>query len=176
MKGITIATCDAELMSRTSVELAAVHQAAFGESHEQAKRYRDESIPDMSRYSGIRCLTARCDGRLVGFVLGYDAVAKPDWFDNVSRAVSGTSTALWLPHAWYLADIAVHPDVQRQGVGTILHNRIIQDVSGQPLVLITFHGDHPAKRFYKRLGWQELIPDLLYRPGAPLTSLMGRRL
>lgn len=175
MNDVVITKSDPESMLKMAGELAAIHQAAFGESDEQAARYRDEAIPEMSGYAGTRGVTAHCDGRLAGFVLGYDAKADPDWFSHVSQAVSGTAVASWLSQAWYLADIAVRPEYQSRGIGTALHARILAEVSGQPLVLITFHGDHPARRFYQRLGWQELVPDLLYRAGAPLTSLMARR-
>lgn len=109
---------------------------------------------------------------MVGLVVGYDAPAIPAWFANVMCGVRGTPVESWVPDAWYFADIAVLPDAQRGGVRTQLHDRIMPLVSDRQCMLVTFHGDHPAIRFYRGLGWRGLLPDLEYLPNAPLTSLM----
>jgi ribosomal protein S18 acetylase RimI-like enzyme len=152
--------------------MASIHQAAFDESDELLARYRDRDVPEMSLCPGLQCVAAFRGVRMVGFVIGYDAPAIPAWFDNMMRAVRGTPVASWLPDAWYLADIAVLPQAQRAGVGTQLHNCIMPLVSGRRRMLVSFHGDHPAKRFYTTLGWREVLPDLEYLPNTPLTSLM----
>ena len=126
----------------------------------------------MSLCPGLQCVAAFRWQQMIGFVIGYDARALPAWFDTMMRAVRATPVASWLPDAWYLADIAVLPGAQRTGVGTQLHDHIMPLVAGRQCMLVTFHGDHPAKRFYTRLGWREVIPDLEYQPNAPLTSLM----
>ena len=160
-----------EDMQAQRAEMAVTHQAAFREPDARMARYRDRDVP--------RCPSARAFGasprseRQVGFVIGYDAVAIPAWFPNVTRAVQGTPVASWLLDAWYLADIAVLPEAQGAGVGTALHNRIMSLVSDRTRMLMTFHGDHPVKRFYTSLGWREVPPDVQYRPDAPLTSLMA---
>lgn len=172
MHEVILCRIDASMMCHQAAELAAIHQAAFHEDSGQAERYRAVSIPEMSRHSGLHVLTAHSAGDLVGFALGYDAIADAAWFANVSRAVVGHDIAAQLPDAWYLADIAVHPDVQGAGIGTSMLNRMMSQVADRHSVLITWHGDHPAKRLYARLGWHESVPDLEYRPGGPLTSLM----
>ena len=172
MHEVILSRINASEMRDQAAELSAIHQAAFGEDPARAKRYRAVSIPEMSRHSGLHAMTARSAGHLVGFVLGYDAIADPGWFANVSRAIRGHDIAAQFPAAWYLADIAVHPDVRGMGIGTSLLNGIMRLVADRQSVLITWHGDHPAKRLYARLGWCESVPDLEYRPGGPLTSLM----
>jgi ribosomal protein S18 acetylase RimI-like enzyme len=158
-------------MRELAPELAALHQAAFGESDASMARYR-EAVPEMSRCAGFRGVAAWSGERLAGFVIGYNTTAITTWFATAMRAVDATPVASWLPEAWYFADIAVHPDLQGRSIGTLLHDRIMATVTDRRCMLITFHGNHPAKRFYARLGWQEVIPDLLWAPGKPLTSLM----
>ncbi len=172
MDDLVIAPMSRERMRRHAPQLAALHQAAFGETLQRAARYQNQDIPEMSRCAGFQAVSAHLEGRLVGFVVGHDANAIPRWFESAMRAAQGTPVAAWLPGAWYLADIAVHPDVQGRGIGTRLHDAIMPLMADRRCMLITFHGDHPAKRFYLRLGWREVIPDLRWAPDKPLTSLM----
>ena len=172
MSVIDILRLEPDRMRERAGDLAALHQAAFRESDVDMARYRDESVPEMSDCAGFRGFVAWLDDRLIGFVVGYDATAIPRWFESAMRAVDGTPVAAWLPEAWYFADIAVHPEAQGKGIGTLLHDQIVATVTNRRRMLITFHGDHPAKRFYLRLGWREVIPDLHWAPGKPLTSLM----
>jgi ribosomal protein S18 acetylase RimI-like enzyme len=174
MTGITITELDAGAVDRHRSEMALVHQAAFGKDDAYMEAYRDVELPEMAAYAGFRCVVAHENGRMVGFVLGYNATANPAWYRNVAEAVRATPFASWLEDAWYLGDIAVHPDAQRRGIGSTLHGMIVASVPGRDLVLITFHGDHPAQRFYRRHGWRVLVADFVYRPGSPLTTLMGR--
>lgn len=159
-------------MRTLAADFASLHQAAFGESNEYTARYRDESLPEMSQCTGFQGVAAWSGQRLAGFVVGYDATGIPSWFEPAMRAVEGTPVAGWLPDAWYFADIAVHPDVQGQGIGTRLHDQIMATVADRRCMLITFHGEHPAKRFYFRRGWREVIPDIHWAPGKPCSSLM----
>lgn len=172
MNGLIISRLSPSDMRAQRAKMASIHQAAFNESDERMARYRDNDVPEMSLCSELQCIAAFQSERMVGFIIGYDAPAIPVWFDNMMRAVRGTPVASWLLDAWYFADIAVLPDAQRAGVGTQLHNRIMSLVSDRRCMLVTFHGDHPAKHFYTGLGWREVLPDLEYLPNAPLTSLM----
>jgi ribosomal protein S18 acetylase RimI-like enzyme len=174
MSDITITGIDAGAIDGYRSEMGLVHQAAFGRDGAYMETYRDAELPEMATYPGFRCFAAHDHGRMIGFVLGHDADANPAWYRNVAGAVRETPIAAWLEGAWYLGDIAVHPEWQGQGIGSALHDRIIDTVPGRDLVLITFHGDHPAQRFYRRHGWRVLVADFVYRPGAPLTTLMGR--
>ncbi|HWV23481.1 MAG TPA: GNAT family N-acetyltransferase [Thermomicrobiales bacterium] len=172
MREVSLSHVDPDSFLAQRDDLATIHQEAFGETHDRARHYQDVDLPEMACCRGFHAVVAHEDDRLVGFVVGYDATAIPRWYRNVSRAVQGTSVATWFPEAWYLADIAVHPDWQRSGIGTRLHDAIMPLVADRACMLITFHGDHPAKRLYARLGWHETMPDLAYYPGGPLTSLL----
>lgn len=172
MRDVSISHVDPGSFLAKRDELAAIHRDAFGETPDRARHYRDVDLPEMARCRGFHAVVASRVNQPVGFVVGYDANAIPRWYRNVSRAVHGTPVATWFPGAWYLADIAVHPEWQRAGIGTRLHNAIMPRVADRACMLITFHGDHPAKRLYMHLGWHEAIPNLAYYPGGPLTSFL----
>lgn len=155
-----------------AAEVAAIHQAAFRDTDDRALRFRDVDIPNMATHDGFACVLASIADQPVGYALGHDAAARQDWLHNVMAASRGTPVHDWLPDAWYLAEIAALPELQRRGIGRRMHDALMDLTADRRRVLITYHGDHPAKRFYHRLGWIEVIPDLEYCPGAPLSSLM----
>lgn len=172
MSEIVVTPMDPQGMDARAADIAALHQAAFGESDEQAATYRDRELPAMVGYTGLAVVLASIADKPVGFALGHDTRARKDWLQNVMAAVQDTPVHSWLPDAWYLADIATLPEMQGRGIGRRMHDALMDLTPDRRRMLITYHGDHPAKRFYRRLGWIEVIPDLEYRPGAPLSSLM----
>jgi GNAT superfamily N-acetyltransferase len=174
MSDIAVARLDRDAVNTYRGELARLHQAAFGNSDAYMEAYRDVELPEMASFAGFRCFAAHDQERMIGFVLGYEATADPVWYRNVAEGVRATPIASWLGRAWYFGDIAVHPEAQGRGAGSVLHDRIVATVPVRDLVLITYHGDHPARRFYLRHGWRVLMPDFIYSPGAPPTTLMGQ--
>ncbi|MGH7194515.1 MAG: GNAT family N-acetyltransferase [Candidatus Saccharimonadales bacterium] len=53
----------------------------------------------------------------------------------------------------YICDLAIHPDVQRQGVG----RRLLELASGgQPQVQFILRASQIARDYYEHLGWQKI--------------------
>lgn len=76
-------------------------------------------------------LTAWCAGELVGILRAWD---------------DGGFLA-------YIADLAVHPDHQRRGIGRELLRRAVES---DPQVTFLLHAAPEAMTFYPRLGWQPM--------------------
>ncbi len=57
----------------------------------------------------------------------------------------------------FIASIALHPDVRRQGVGTAVVRGLQQEARerGVPLRLRVIHANFEARRLYDRLGFRE---------------------
>ena len=60
-------------------------------------------------------------------------------------------------HRLYLRNIALHPKVQGQGIGTVLMRQLQQESEkgGVPLELVLFRTNPRALEFYERLGFKE---------------------
>ncbi|MGC4192644.1 MAG: GNAT family N-acetyltransferase [Thermomicrobiales bacterium] len=153
-----------------------MYAAAFGIGEDGAMRYAATSVPEMAALSGfMAAIASTMKGELIGFACGHDAASHRPWFDRVGTALERAGHHAWLDDPFELAEVAVHPSIQGRGVGTLLSASIQERLGGRRAILVTYHDDHPAKRFYRRLGWQVLVEDFEYAPGRPYTSILGFR-
>ncbi len=73
---------------------------------------------------------------------------------------------LWvapLDHQLHLVDIAMHPDVQKKGVGTVLVQRVQQEAQSRklPITSIVDRFNPGSLRFHQRLGFRIVREDVL---------------
>lgn len=157
-------------------QIARVHAAAFGTGEKGAIRYERESLPGMTCMPGFVAAIAQRDGEIVGFACGHDASSHQPWASRVFAVLTAQGFEDWTRDTFELADIAVRPDVQGQGIGRLLLEVVTAKVSHRYCVLVTYNGPHAAKRLYLRAGWVTLVEDFRYRIGSPFTSILGLEL
>jgi ribosomal protein S18 acetylase RimI-like enzyme len=83
---------------------------------------------------------------------------------------------LWVApgeHGFYLVDIAVHPNIQKKGVGTVLIQRLQQEAQKMkvPITSMVDRFNAGSLRFHQRLGFSIVREDVLnyymeWRPAA----------
>lgn len=165
---------------------AAVYRGAFaGEPYNRQETEVAEftrSLPMHTQRDGFICYGATLDGAagagapLIGFAYGYRSQPGQWWFDNVARALGQHETAAWLSDAFQLAEIAVLPAHQGQGIGKALHDALLNGLSYDRAVLSTLDAQTLARAMYRARGWQDLLEGF-YFPGVPRRyAIMGRRL
>jgi GNAT superfamily N-acetyltransferase len=94
-------------------------------------------------------LLAELDGRTVGYLVHYPGV----WMDDMAPCL-------------HIADLFVHPDAHRHGIGRALMNRAaeIARAAGAPRLFWTVWRDNPvAQSFYKSLGAEVLAEEILMK-------------
>jgi len=143
--------------------LAAVYRAAFGalgydEGEESVARFRDEQLPLHAARDGFRCAVARDGGALVGFAYGYTGERGQWWSDQIAANAPPDVVERWLGGHFEFVELAVVPAVQRQGLGSALHDALLSGLPHERALLTTYADDRPAPRLYRRLGWQLLVP------------------
>jgi ribosomal protein S18 acetylase RimI-like enzyme len=153
-------------------ELAAVYRRAFGapgydEPPEAAERFRTEQLPRHADRDGFRCVIARrgggagrAGGAVVGFAYGYTGASGQWWTDWVASRVPAEIADTWLGGHFEFVELAVDPDEQGHGLGTVLHDALMADLPHDRALLGTYRGDRPAPRLYRRRGWRLLHPGL----------------
>jgi ribosomal protein S18 acetylase RimI-like enzyme len=161
-------------------QVVEVWAAAHGLSSASSTRreFGRTRIPRHVRNDGFRFFGAFApDDRLVGFVYGYTGARGQWWHDKVAAALDPETRATWLePPHFELTEIAVDPPYQGRGVGSRLHDAILEGLPGDRILLSALADNAPVLRFYARRGWRVLLDELRFEPGRPVFSILGKEL
>ena len=85
-------------------------------------------------------------------------------------------TAQWLSDSFELAEFAVAPSAQGQGVGRQLHDRLLGAIPHRTAVLSTLQVETVAQGLYLRRGWQVLLAPFYFGGGTQPYMVMGREM
>lgn len=77
----------------------------------------------------------------------YDNDLLVGYIDSVSNGVTDA----------YIQDLMVHPDYQRQGIGTELMHRMLDFLKSQHIFMISVIYEESLRPFYKRFGFFEML-------------------
>ena len=132
----------ADLDEHASIRV--IHEAAFGGSEEA-------ELVDALRATGeaLLSLVAELDGRIVGHIL-----FSRMWIETPSGPVSAVA----------LAPVAVGPEFQRRGIGSLLIRRGLETIrsQGEQIVIVVGHPD-----YYPRFGFSQDRARQLRHPFSP---------
>jgi len=119
-------------------------------------------------------------GDVIAFAYGFHGGSGQWWHDLVRSALvsrSGYGAAIeWLDDSFEVAEVHVHPDCQRRGIGRRLLHRLTGGRAERTAVLSTMDTNSPARRLYRSLGFTDLLTDYRFS-GAPVPyAVMGAAL
>ncbi len=174
----------AELDALTAVYLAAMRS-------DPAQLPGRRSIMERhATYDGFRALAVTADvagpgapgrhGQIVAFSYGFRGADGQWWHDVVSTALTARSgralAAAWLADSLEIAEVHVHPDFHRRGIGRSLVLGLAEGRRERTTVLSTQDADSPARRLYRGLGFADLLTGYCF-PGTPVPyAVMGAAL
>jgi GNAT superfamily N-acetyltransferase len=115
-------------------------------------------------------------GQLLGFAYGYATSAAKWRCTYVRPAMTEHVAEEWLDGAWQFTEIAVDPQWQGRGVGSRLHNALLQDLPYQRAVLSTLQADTTSHKMYRSRGWIVLVEDLFFPDIPRRYQIMGKKL
>jgi ribosomal protein S18 acetylase RimI-like enzyme len=166
----------AELVGQAVDVWANAH--GLGRGSATRREFGGDRVPRHSARDGFVFLGAFGPaGRLVGFVYGYTGAPGQWWYDRVAAALDPARRAEWLerPH-FELTELAVDPAYQDGGIGTRLHDSVLQGLAHDRALLSALADNGRVIRFYERRGWRVLLPELRFEPGRPLFAILGKEL
>jgi ribosomal protein S18 acetylase RimI-like enzyme len=182
-------TISAKLAFLTPAEVEEA-RAAFRDVYQQAfarpPYSRDAGVADGFAASlmrqinrqGFRALVARepDTDMIVGFAYGYATGPGQWWHEQVARAMPREQIERWLLGAFELVEFAVAPRAQGQGLGSRLHDTLLQDLPYRTAMLSTMQSETVALQLYRRRGWVTLLRDFIFPGGARAYLIMGKDL
>ncbi len=169
--------------------LTAVYLAAMRPDAEQLPGRR--SIMERhASYRGFRALAVTADTgepgetgysrQIIAFCYAFRGAGGQWWHDVVAAAVTAKSGAAaasaWLADSLEIAEVHVHPDYHRRGIGRSLVLGLTEGRLERTAVLSTQDADSPARRLYRSLGFTDMLTGYRF-PGAPVPyAVMGAAL
>src|SRR5215471_17872297 len=138
-------------------------------------------------YEGFRALAVTADaggaggapgapggpGQIVAFSYGFRGADGQWWHDVVATALTARSgrelAAAWLE----IAEVHVHPDFHRRGIGRNLVLGLAEGRRERTAVLSTQDADSPARRLYRGLGFADLLTGYCFPGSAVPYAVMG---
>ena len=150
----------------------------LGRASATRREFGGDRVPRHAARDGFVFLGAfEPGGRLVGFVYGYTGAPGQWWHDKVAAGLDAEARATWLdPPHFELTEIAVDPPWQGRGVGSRLHDAVLEGLPGDRALLSALADNAPVLRFYARRGWRVLLDELRFEPGRPVFSILGKEL
>jgi len=176
-----LALLDGDIALHMADGLADVYAEAFAapphrEPPEAAVRFR-ESLARHAALPGFRAAAAWAAGAdLVGFGYGHTSLPGQWWHDRAAGALAPEKAARWLDGPFVVVDLAVRPRSQRQGIGSRLHDLLLEHLPHAAAVLSARQDDAGAQRLYHGRGWQEIGRDIVFVPGGDPYVILARRL
>src|SRR5690349_19863714 len=131
-------------------------------------------LPGHAGLEGFVAVVARTGGDPVGLAYGYRGERGRWWSTQIERSLSPAEQREWLDEWFEVVEIAVRPDHQGRGIGSDVHDRLLEE-AGRPRALLTARADDPDVRaFYERRGWQPVKVGVRLGAGDQTWVLYGR--
>jgi ribosomal protein S18 acetylase RimI-like enzyme len=113
---------------------------------------------------------------LVGFGYGYLVAPGQWWHDQVRAALDRRTAKKWLPGAFEVCELHVHPDFQSRGLGRQLLHALVEDADATAALLSTPDADTKAFRLYHADGFVDLARNHHFPGDARPFAILGARL
>lgn len=117
------------------------------------------------------------DGKVIAFAYGFSGAAGQWWHDVVRAgltvAAGRPAAAGWLADSFEIAEVHVHPEHQRQGIGRAMLVSLTAGCRQRTALLSTLSSAAPARRLYGSLGFAELLTGFSFPGNGPPYVVMG---
>jgi ribosomal protein S18 acetylase RimI-like enzyme len=128
-------------------------------------------------FRAVGAFAAGPDGeQLVGFGYGYLVAPGQWWHDQVRAALDRRTAKRWLPGAFEVCELHVHPDAQSHGLGRRLLHALVEGVPAPVALLSTPDADTKAFRLYHADGFVDLARGHHFPGDARPFAILGARL
>jgi ribosomal protein S18 acetylase RimI-like enzyme len=118
----------------------------------------------------------RAAEELVGFGYGYVVAPGQWWHDQVRAALDRRTAKRWLPGAFEVCELHVHPDHQSRGLGRQLLHALVADLPHPAALLSTPDSDTKAFRLYHADGFVDLARGYHFPGDSRPFAILGARL
>ena len=128
-------------------------------------------------FRAVGAFTGSAEGeQLVGFGYGYEVAPGQWWHDQVRAALDRRTAKRWLPGAFEVCELHVHPEHQSRGIGRRLLHALVEGLPNPVALLSTPDADTKAFRLYHADGFVDLARNHHFPGDARPFAILGVRL
>ncbi|EJR54601.1 hypothetical protein IIM_01541 [Bacillus cereus VD107] len=139
----------------------------FEEMKERINRHMD-----YPNFKGIVALND--EGAVIGFSYGYQSLNGQYYNQLMREVLNFEKVDQWLEDCFEFVELAVHPKYRNVGLGTKLHNGLLEGIPNRTSVLTTQINNLKARSLYEKLDWVNVLePFHPSKDNAPYV-LMGK--
>ncbi|MFF8431075.1 GNAT family N-acetyltransferase [Streptomyces sp. NPDC016566] len=121
---------------------------------------------------GFETVTARLDGRIVGYVHGATLPADKPWWLSLGKQRPAVLVGLAdVDGIFWLRELMVLPEVQNRGLGRQIHDSVIAGRAESVTALTCIIDNQPAHDAYLRWGYT-IMGQIKHAPESPLYDAM----
>lgn len=125
-------------------------------------------VPDYRAFVAIR----PPENEVIGFAFGNRSEAGQWWYDKIAEHVGADHPAL--QNVFSLTELAVLEAYHGMGVGTSLHNILVDSAPCPRMLLSTGVSNQRARQFYERRGWYYVHMGFVFAAGQEPYLIMGK--
>lgn len=106
-----------------------------------------------ARYPGYRAYVA-VDDRVLGYAYGYESRPGQYYHDALREALPDDAGDRWLRDCFEFVELGVAEPARRAGIGSRLHDALLEGVPQRRSVLTTGVDNEPARQLYEKRKWR----------------------
>jgi GNAT superfamily N-acetyltransferase len=173
--GITLQLLDGQQAAEHQAELQELHAEVYAappyRSQDDAELFASQ-LRVQRRQPGFVLAEARHGGYLVGFATGMPLRGSTSWWRGLTAPLPDEITAERPGRTFALTDLLVRASWRRQGIGRILHDRILAVRDEERATLTVLPAATAAQRAFRAWGWQKVARTRADGPGSPVADIL----
>ncbi|HEX5172997.1 MAG TPA: GNAT family N-acetyltransferase [Gaiellaceae bacterium] len=123
---------------------------------------------------GFRMTIAQEDEQLIGFAYGHVGSPGEWWHDSIEAAMTLAQRQTWLaPGHFELLELHLRPDCRRRGIGSALHDAVLEELTSQTVVASIRTNNTAALGLAGSKGYQVVLSDFRFARGDAPYCILG---
>jgi GNAT superfamily N-acetyltransferase len=165
--GGTLHVLDGREAAADEEELTALHDQVFGSDAGFARR-----LGVWRRQPGFMLAEARHGGYLVGYACGMPLRPSTDWWRDLTAPMPAAVTTEHPGRTFALTQLLVRASWRRQGIGTELHDLILDGRGEERAAVRLPPGATAAQAAFRNWGWTRVARTRGPGPTAPVCDVL----
>ncbi|MFJ8453805.1 GNAT family N-acetyltransferase [Bacillus paramycoides] len=121
----------------------------------------DEMVERITRHMGYTdfkgAVAINDENEVIGFTYGYRSLEGQYYNQLMREALNSEQVERWLEDCFEFVELAVHSEYRNQGLGTTLHNGLLEEIQHKTSVLTTQMNNEKARSLYAKLDWMNVL-------------------